>query len=226
MSDHIIDVSGRSWPAPQAPDRTALLVVDVQRDFADPRMLTWLDKADQSRVAAAVDRTAALVERARSAGVPVVWVALEQRLSEPWESSRWLRGLLDSPPEALPDREPCVAASPGADWFRVAPEPGEAVIVKRRYSGFLGTRLEQTLADWGITWVVVCGLTTDCCVDSTARDAFQLGFRAVVPSDATAAYEEHRSRGALAALAKHAALVATVDAVAATWPGDPPMNGV
>lgn len=214
----ITDVSGRVWAPPGPVRECALLVVDVQRDFADPAVLTWLDAADRDRVAAAVRRTSGLVDAARAAGVRVVWVGLGQDPAEPWAASRWLRGLPADPADD-PEEEPCVEGSPGAAWFGVAPAPGEEVVVKRRYSGFHGTGLADTLRSAGTTWVAAAGLTTECCVDATVRDAFQLGFRTVVASDATAAYQEDAHRHALAALGQNAAVVATADAVAAAWGG-------
>ena len=218
MSDGtgITDVSGRVRDRPGPARECALLVVDVQRDFADPAVLTWLDEAGRDRVAAAVDRTSALVAAARAAGVRVVWVGLGQDPAEPWAASRWLRGLPADPADDL-EAEPCVEGSPGAAWFGVAPEPGEEVVVKRRYSGFLGTGLADTLRSGGTTWVAAAGLTTECCVDATVRDAFQLGFRTVVASDATAAYQEDVHRHALAVLAENAAVIATADALVAAW---------
>ncbi|MDT0326928.1 cysteine hydrolase family protein [Nocardiopsis lambiniae] len=198
-----------------------MLVVDLQRDFADPDRLSWIDAAGRDRVAAAVAGTRRLVERARAAGVRVVWVRLEQDLDEPWDASRWHRGLVDIPRERLVEREPCVADTPGAEWFALAPREDEEVVVKRRYSAFHGTDLARGLYSGGTSWVVVCGLTADCCVDATSRDAFQHGFRVVVTADATASYEEDRQRAAMRALSMHAAVVTTVDDITAHWPTGP-----
>ena len=211
----LVDVDGTVRPLPGPLHEGALLVVDVQRSFADPAYLPWLDPAGLKAVDAAVTRTGWLVDQARAAGVPVVWVALEQLPDEPWSTSLWLRGLDAAAwPEA---EEPCVVGTPGAEWFGVAPLPGETVVPKRRYSGFLGTGLEAHLRESGVTWVVAAGLTSECCVDGTVRDAFQLGFRAVMTSDATAAYDAQTHTHALTVLAENAAVVATSASVAAAW---------
>jgi nicotinamidase-related amidase len=211
----LVDASGTVRPLPGPLAEAALLVVDVQRSFADPAYLPWLDEPGLAAVDAAVTRTAWLVEQARAVGVPVVWVALEQLPDEPWSTSLWLRGLdAASWPEA---EEPCVVGTPGAEWYRLAPLPGETVVPKRRYSGFLGTGLEAHLREVGVTWVVAAGLTSECCVDGTVRDAFQLGFRAVMTSDATAAYDTATHAHALSVLADNAAVVATSAAVADAW---------
>lgn len=211
----LVDVEGTVHPLPGPLHEGALLVVDVQRSFADPAYLPWLDEAGLAAVDAAVTRTAWLVEQARVTGVPVVWVALEQLPDSPWRTSLWLRGL-DEGTWPVPD-EPCVLGTPGAEWFRVGPLPGETVVPKRRYSGFLGTGLEAHLREAGVTWVVAAGLTSECCVDGTVRDAFQLGFRAVMTSDATTAYDAETHTHALSVLAQNAAVVATSASVAAAW---------
>lgn len=211
----LVDVEGTVHPLPGPLGEGALLVVDVQRSFADPAHLPWLDEAGLAAVDAAVTRTAWLVEQARASGVPVVWVALEQLPDSPWRTSLWLRGLEEGT-WPVPD-EPCVLGTPGAEWFRVGPLPGETVVPKRRYSGFLGTSLEAHLRETGVTWVVAAGLTSECCVDGTVRDAFQLGFRAVMTSDATTAYDSETHTHALSVLAQNAAVVATSASVAAAW---------
>ena len=211
----LVDIEGTVHPLPGPLGEGALLVVDVQRSFADPAHLPWLDEAGLAAVDAAVTRTAWLVDQARASGVPVVWVALEQLPDSPWRTSLWLRGL-DEGTWPVPD-EPCVLGTPGAEWFRVGPLPGETVVPKRRYSGFLGTGLEAHLRETGVTWVVAAGLTSECCVDGTVRDAFQLGFRTVMTSDATTAYDAQTHTHALSVLAQNAAVVATSASVAAAW---------
>ncbi|MFL1375736.1 cysteine hydrolase family protein [Nocardiopsis protaetiae] len=217
MTADLVDVSGHTRPMPGPLGEAAVLVVDPQRDFADPERLPRLDAGARGRIDAALDGTRTLVDRARAAGVPVVWTRLEQDPDEPWDSSRWLRGLAGLPPEQAQAREPCLTGTPGPEWFGVEPLGDEEVVTKRRYSAFHGTDLVRLLYSSGVTWLVVCGLTTDCCVDATARDAFQHGFRVVVAADAVGTYEQGRQEAALAGLARHAAVVATVDAVTGLW---------
>jgi ureidoacrylate peracid hydrolase len=197
--------------------RPALLVVDVQRDFADPERLPWLAESDRDRITGAVERVAELVLAARSAGIRVVWAALEQDPDEPWGSSLWLRGIAREPRDVRLAQEPCLAGTSGAEWFGVAPARGEDVVVKRRYSAFHGTDLAERLRGHGVTWLTVCGLTADCCVDATVRDGFQFGLRTVVAADATASYPRPGHPRTLDVLGRHAAVVATAGAVAEVW---------
>jgi nicotinamidase-related amidase len=202
-----------------APEAGALIVVDVQRSFGDPAFLTpyGLDAAAQEAVAAAVTRCAALVEAARRHGVPVYWVELGTPADEPWRASAWLRtGNPDAP--VGPD-EPCVLGSRGAEWYGMTPLKGEPRIVKRGYSGFVGTDLADRLAADGIEWVAVAGLTTECCVAATATDAFQRGWPVILVDDATAAYADDIHRAAVASLALNVAVVADTAGVEAIWAG-------
>ncbi|QEO14932.1 cysteine hydrolase [Agromyces intestinalis] len=198
-------------------DGAALLVVDVQRSFGDPEFLApyELDDAAGRSVAAAVDASARLVDTARAAGVPVFWVELGTDPGSPWRASAWLRaGDLDAP---LSADEPCVIGTPGAEWYRLRPSEGEARIVKRGYSGFLGTDLGARLEASGVRWVTVAGLTTECCVAATATDAIQLGWPVVVATDATAAYDVDLHAHALEQLALNVGVLATVDEVRERW---------
>lgn len=191
------------------PASGALLVVDVQRSFADPELLTHLPEEARAAIAAAVLRTADAVELARAAGFGVVWCRLRVPADDPWPASNWFRGL--APGDPWPNAwEPCVEGTPGIEWFGVEPAAGELVVDKRTYDGFAGTSLAQTLRGNGIDWLAVAGLTTDCCVLETAGSAFTQGFRVVVLADGTAAEDPAGHDAALRVLGTHSAVVADV----------------
>jgi nicotinamidase-related amidase len=197
----------------------ALVVVDVQRDFADPGCLGGygLTEAALAAVGRAVSRIGALVAAARCAGVPVTWVELGSDPARPWRASNWLRaGDYDAP--VLPG-EPCVLGSPGADWYRMAPAAGELRVVKRGYSGFLGTDLDARLHAAGCEWLTITGLTSECCVDATAQDAVQLDWPVLIPRDATAAYDLAVHEAALKQLELNVAVLSDSDEVGALWRG-------
>jgi ureidoacrylate peracid hydrolase len=79
----------------------------------------------------------------------------------------------------------------------LAPKPGDRVVDKTRYSAFYDTDLEQQLRDLKTEALIVCGVTTNVCVESTVRDAFFRDIRVIVPSDATAAVTPELHEGAL-----------------------------
>jgi nicotinamidase-related amidase len=202
-----------------APGRgSALLVVDVQRDFAEPERLSALNLSGAvlADLAAAVHAVAGLVDTARGLGVPVVWVELGSDPARPWRASSWLRGGDYDAPTG--QGEPCVLGTYGAAWYGMEPAEGEIRVVKRGYSGFLGTDLDTRLREeLGCAWLTVAGLTTECCVHATAQDALQLDWPVVVARDATAAYDPAVHQAALAQLALNVAVLCGSDEVAALW---------
>jgi nicotinamidase-related amidase len=192
-----------------SPATGALLVVDVQRSFADPSLLPHLEPAARADLAAAVARTGEALASAREHGIPVVWCRLRVRPDDPWPASNWFRGL--RPDEQWPTEwEPCVEGTSGIEWYGVEPAAGEPVVDKRTYDGFAGTGLAQVLRERGTEWLAVAGLTSDCCVLATAGSAFTHGFRVVVLADATAAEDRANHDAALRVLGTHSAVVADV----------------
>lgn len=111
----------------------------------------------------------------------------------------------------------CRAGERGAEFVGPTPRPGELVIGKIRYSGFFGTNLNAGLKAMGVDTLLVCGLTTECCVDSTVRDAFHLDYHVFIATDATGAYEPEVHQSALKNLELNCALLLTVDQVEAAW---------
>lgn len=197
--------------------KPALVVVDVQRDFGDPAALGAYGLTDEvvAGLDATVSRIAALVDSARELGVPVVWVELGSDPARPWKSSNWLReGDYDAP---MGETEPCIVGTAGAEWYRMEPAADELRVVKRGYSGFLGTDLDERLRASDYDWLTIVGLTSECCVDATAQDAMQLDWPVVVPRDATAAYDLAVHEAALVQLELNVAVISDVDEVVGLW---------
>lgn len=128
---------------------TALLVIDVQNG-----VVTGAYERD-----AVVAKIGGLVERARSKGVPVVWV---QHSSDELEqgSEAW---------QLVPE---------------LSPEPGEALVHKRHGDSFEATDLEDVLGGAGVGRLVVTGAQTDACVRSTIHGAFTRGYDVTLVADA------------------------------------------
>jgi ureidoacrylate peracid hydrolase len=197
------------------PRRTALLIVDMQVDFAAPYGAMARAGADLTAVPAALAAATRLAAAARKAGAVVVFVGLQT--SAETDPSAWTertRRLGEAPGPPL-----CRAGEAGAAFFGPAPEAGEAVITKSGYSAFFGTDLDARLRGAGVDTVIVCGLTTECCVDGTVRDAFQLGYHVFVAADACAAYEGDLHAAVLRILALNCAILAATDEIVAAWRG-------
>ncbi len=146
------------------PATTALLVVDMLKDFFDEGGAMVLEGG---KALYAPHRK--LLAAARAARMPVLW--LNQNLS-PDDSLFEMRAVH------------CLAGSWGAEIVDELPvEESDIIIPKRRYSGFFQTALDLTLRERGIDTVIVTGVVTNICVRSTVHDAFFLRYKALVPED-------------------------------------------
>ncbi|WP_297506836.1 cysteine hydrolase [uncultured Caulobacter sp.] len=197
-----------------APSRTAVVVIDIQVDFASAEgaLGAYVDMAVVQPAVAAAER---LVETARGAGVPVVFVGLfttPETDSASWKERLRRRGGDPDDESAL-----CREGEVGSDFHGPKPAPGELVVKKTRYSGFGGTDLDARLKALGVDTLVVAGLTTECCVDSTVRDAFSLDYHVFVAADACAAYEADIHAASLKVMDLNSAILTDTAAVAAAW---------
>lgn len=195
-----------------APHRTALLVIDMQVDFGAPDGALALQGADVTAAQAALAKAEELAAAARAAKVPVIFVRL---ITHPGGESaavaeEKLRRGDDSP-------DLCVEGTRGAQFIGPQPLAGEAIISKTRYSAFAHTGLAQQLQTQDIDTLVLAGLTTECCVASSAWDAFERDFHVFIAADACAAYEPDLHDQALKALGLSGAVVASVHDFADGW---------
>ena len=187
----------------------------MQVDFAAPEGALGRVGVDLGAVPAALAAAKRLADAARDSGVPVVFVGLQTSSEE--DSPAWGERMRRRGGDPDSDSSLCREGTPGAAFVGPTPHAGEAVIGKLRYSGFFRTDLDATLQRLAVDTLVVCGLTTECCVDCTVRDAFHLDYHVFIASDACAAYEPELHEGALRSLELNCAILTNTDAVAAAW---------
>jgi ureidoacrylate peracid hydrolase len=173
-------------------DRTAVIVVDMQNAFASPGGMLDLAGIDVRPARDAVANACLVCETAREAGVPVVYLTIGY---PPDESTA---GGADSPNPRKELALRLMRERPelrgrlltfGTWDFQVvdelAPKPQDTVIVKSRYSGFHGTDLDSVLRSRGIRNLLMVGIASNVCVESTIRDAYFLEYWPVMVADAT-----------------------------------------
>ncbi len=185
------------------PARTALLVIDIQRDFVAPGGFSHAAGGDIATMEPAIDAIMAIIPAARRAGLTLAFMRV---ITRPETDPAVLLRLMERRGRAG-GAALCRAGTKGADYYRVQPEPGDIEIEKIRFDSFLETTLDQQLRDRGIDTLIVTGVSTDCCVDSTSRSAFQRDYDVFVVADACAAGSPHLHHGALAALERNVALL-------------------
>ncbi len=172
---------------------TALLVVDMQRAFFDNDCSLGKAGLDVTPLRAAIPGTIALLRLARAAGVPVIFTRYVYSV-----------GMVDFGPirgKKAAERVAANSLGHGTAEIELIAElqarPEEVVIDKSRPSAFYATRLEPVLSGMGIRNLVICGVTTNICVETTARDAGQRDYGTYVVRDAVAEFTAERNHYAL-----------------------------
>ncbi|MFG5407961.1 cysteine hydrolase [Piscinibacter sakaiensis] len=177
------------FPYPFAPGRSALVVIDMQRDFVEPGGFGASLGNDVTRLHGAIGPIAALLAAWRARGWPVVHTR---------ESHR---------PD-LSDCPPAKRGEPGADIIpALAPAPGERVVDKPGKGMFWATGLHEALQAEGITHLVFTGVTTEVCVQTSMREANDRGYVCLIVEDATESYFPEFKAAALAMLTAQGAIV-------------------
>ena len=182
-----------SWIAPA---RTALLVIDMQKYFVDPEGAAFLPSAQ-----AILGNVQRLVQAFRAAKRPVIYT---RHVHHPdgLDAGIMARWWGDTIVEGTPDSEICHA---------LVPLENEKVVTKHRYSAFYNTDLETILRVLKIEDLALCGVMTNLCCESTARDAFYRDFRVFFHADATGTDTEEMHLASLLNLSFGFSFVTTTD---------------
>ena len=177
-------------------DKSALLVVDMQNFFLDPASPTFTSGGP-----VILPNIKRLIESFRKAGRPVIYTChvhhpekLDAGIME-W----WWKGM-------------CLEGSKESEVYEtIAPIKGEKIVYKHRYSSFYNTDLETVLRVLKIEDVVITGIMTNMCCESTARDAYYRDYRVFFPADATGSISEDMHLASLLNLAYGFAKITTAD---------------
>jgi len=179
-------------------DKSALLVIDMQKFFLDPLSPTFTCGG-----LAILPGVKKLINSFRDAGRPVIYTChvhhpagMDAGIME-W----WWKGM-------------CIEGSPESQVHdSISPLPGEKVIYKHRYSSFYNTDLETILRCLKTEDLVITGIMTNMCCESTARDAYYRDYRVFFPADGTGSINEEMHLASLLNLAFGFAYITTVDSI-------------
>lgn len=197
----------------------ALVVVDVQNDFCASGGMMDQEGLDLSAVQAMAGRLPGLIDAARAVGALVVFIrnvySTEGNL---YLSDAWLEQATRRRAGSYTTREVCAEGSWEGDFYgEVRPEAGEPVVTKHRFSAFHNTDLETILRSHGIRTVVMAGVASNVCVETTARDAFVRDYYVVFLEDGTATYHEDDHRATLRVIDRFFGEVASTADVERIW---------
>jgi nicotinamidase-related amidase len=202
------------------PAHTALIVVDMQRDFIEPDGVFGELGIDLSMYEESRPRLAALLAAARLNGTLVVHLqntALSERMSDSPAQIRFNFRMHEEALHGGPPLRYTIPGTPGHEFTAdFAPLPDELVVRKYRSSGFWGTNLDMLLRSNGIKTVVVGGCTTEGCIESTARDAMFNDYYVVIPEDCVAS-DDRAQHDASMLLMRHRFDIATGNEIGLAW---------
>jgi ureidoacrylate peracid hydrolase len=191
-----LSIEARLMPFTIDPSRTAVIVVDMQNDFASEGGAFARAGLDIVPVRNIVALTARVLAAAREASMKVIYLKMAFRPdlsdvgapdSKNWSLHAFLRM---GEPVTGPDGQPSQLFIKDT-WnteivSELAPRPSDIVVTKHRFSGFYGTDLDVILRGLGIKYLVFTGCTTSVCVESTLRDAMFRDYLCLLLADCTA----------------------------------------
>ena len=191
--------------------KAALIIVDVQNDFVSPNGSAAKRGEDVSAAMAIMPPLLSVIDHARRVGLTIVYIRTTH--SEWTDTPSWIyrtsqKGGLST----------CREGSWGAELYDgIAPLPTERVVIKHRYRAFINTDLNTVLKARNIQSVLVCGVATNVCVETTARDAYMYDYYVTMIEDCSAAYEAKLHLGTLDNMRRHFGLVASSKDIIEAW---------
>lgn len=204
------------------PRHTALLLVDMQRDFIEAGGLFASLGIDLSMYEQVRPKLAGLLAAARRHGVLVVHIqntALPGRMSDSPAQIRFNLRIHERARAGGPPLRYTIPGTPGHEFVpELAPLPPELVVRKHRSSAFWGTNLELLLRSNGIETVIVSGCTTEGCVESTARDAMFSDHYVVIAEDCVGSDDRAQHEASLL-LMRHRFDMAPAASIERVWAG-------
>jgi ureidoacrylate peracid hydrolase len=211
------------------PKHAALIIVDMQNDFCAVGGMMSKEGFDISAVQEAAARLPALLAAARAAGVLVVFVrnvysthaALssgQNKLPNIYLSDSWLEQASRTRKGSYTTREVCAMGSWEGDFYgEIRPEPGEPVVTKHRYSAFHNTDLDSILRSHGTRTIILTGVATNVCVETTAREGFVRDYYVVLVEDGTATYAPEDQQATLRNIDRFFGQVTSIQEIATMW---------
>jgi ureidoacrylate peracid hydrolase len=172
-------------------NRTALIVVDMQNTFCKKGgLFDYLGQLDEMKVARIINRDKKIINVCRSRGIKIIYLRMGYRpdLSNAGgpESPNYTKELGAAAMRRHPELKGKFLIIGSWDWQiidELKPQPGEMVVDKQRYSGFVNTELNSILRTYNIKYLLFVGLATNVCVESTLRDAYFHEYFPILISD-------------------------------------------
>ena len=201
------------WLEYLKPGRTALVVVDPQNDFCDPKGFLGRNGRDLRHIEAILPKLTDFIAIGRRAGVRIVFIKSYFDENKVAMSMRIRKKYMGRTEDACPE------GSWGSELV-IKPQDDDLIIIKHAFSAFIGTSLEELLREEGIESLVITGVLTNVCCESTLRDAFMLGFNTVLLEDCCASDNLEAHNITIYNVRNYFGWVSTSDQLERYWLGD------
>jgi len=175
--------------------KVAMIVVDMQNAYLDDEGSMNKSGMDITELKKTILPVSSLITACRSVDVPIIFTRYVLRADYKDAGLRSVRG-----PKFKEINSLVVGTWDSELDPRMDQRLEDYVLDKTRYSSFYNTSLEVILRGLGVDTLIVCGVTTEICVESTIRDAYFRDFKIIVPKDAVAAMDIGRHKGTLATI--------------------------
>lgn len=170
--------------------KTALLIIDMQNAFIRSEGSLAKLGINIGRTSHVIEPIIKLKTAAKEANMPVIY--LKMALRQDYMDA----GILQEVFPPLKDLGHCVIDTWDSEIVdELKPGSDDIVINKHTFSGFYNTNFESILRNMNIDTLIVTGIATNICVESTVRDGFVRNFKMIIPREATASYDEAMERG-------------------------------
>jgi ureidoacrylate peracid hydrolase len=201
------------------PVHTAFVVIDYQNDFVSEDGAFARTGSTIAPCRAIAPGLRESLTAARNAGTLVIFVRSIYNTDDCRYLSRvMLHQTWRTQNGRFHSEHVCEEDSWGAEFFEdIHPEPGDPVVTKHRFSAFYNTDLELILRSCAIETLVLTGVTTDTCIESTARDAYFRDFFVVIPRECVGCQSVERQEGALQRLDRQYGEVVALKDILRTW---------
>jgi nicotinamidase-related amidase len=204
----------RSLPERLNPATTALVIVDMQNDFAVPAGACEQSGDDTSSIPQMIERLKGLLGTARDEQILTIHVKMNN--DRPYVAANLAetfvrRGLGYGPCRSDTEGERFV------EGMQPTLSEHEFLVTKHRFSGFWGTEIDLLLRSNGIKTVVLTGIATEVCVESTARDAFFRDYSVVIAGDCTSSFSQQRQEASHTLFDRSFGVVESAAAIAQVW---------
>lgn len=203
------------------PTHAALIVVDVQNDFCASGGMMHREGNDLSLVEAMVPRLLKLIDAAREAGVLVIYIqSIYGRTGSPYLSEVWLEQAQRRRKGSYTTYGVCEEGSWSFEFYGgINPRDDELVVHKHRYSAFQGGDLDIILRSRNVRTVILTGVATNVCVETTAREAFVKDFHVLLVDDCAATYRQEDHDATVRNIDNFFGQVTTGERLAQIWRG-------